>query len=96
MVAEASTAGREKLFRYKKKTIRQLPQFFRSGKDANVMRAMRLWKERDDRLARGLSSGTRGDMLTSVGHITKNGKKRLRTKARAGRGRQCSGWVKDL
>lgn len=94
MVAEVEKTGTHK--RIQSKTIKQFPFLFRSSHSANFMRAKRLWEERNELLDSLPRPGARGGVMISVANVAKIGKKRIRSKARVGRGRKCDAWVVAL
>ena len=74
------------------RTVRELPQHFRSTVNANLTRAKRLWSARDDYSNQDGGMTTQG-MTTSITRVTRTGPKRSRLKARVGRRRRRQAWV---
>lgn len=77
------------------KAVRKFPEFFRAGSNANIVRATRLWKSRRDYEDENGSVVRRG-ASTSITRMTKEGPRRVRMKARIGRGRRRLSWVEAL
>lgn len=94
MVNAVAEAGTEKLIQ--SKTIANFPEFFKGSSCANFMRAKRIWQEREKLCADSPKSGERKANMVSVTSYTAVGKKRIRTKARKGRGRAVAAWVQAL
>lgn len=94
MVEEVARSGTEK--HIQSRMIANFPQFFKGNKVANFMRARRLWDNREGVLSSAPKSGERHENQLSIGSVTRIGKRRVRTKARKGRGRKCAPWVVAL
>lgn len=92
MCQETAQNGQEKIA---SKTIRQFPTLFRSNTKANLIRASRLWKNRDDFITAQGRVQKRG-VTSSITRVTSNGHRRVYTKARAGRGRKRAEWVQCM
>lgn len=77
------------------KTVRQFPNFFKGSPNANLMRAKRLWADRDKYPRRAPGEPSPGPS-TSLTRVSKVGLQRCRLKARSGRGRKRALWVEAL
>lgn len=77
------------------KTVRHFPQYFRASENANLTRAKRLWTSRAEYTAHDGTCSTHG-VNTSITRVTSIGPKRVRLKAKPGRGRKRAQWVSAL
>lgn len=77
------------------KAVAHFPRLFRSSKNANIVKAMRLWKNRDDFVEINNDLQYKG-MASSITRVTKNGLRRVRMKTARGRGRKRAAWVEAL
>lgn len=77
------------------KTVRHFTEFFRGSENANIKRAQRLWAAREEYQDEEGLVKTRGE-TSSVTRVTLQGPKRVRLKARKGRGRRRLPWVEAL
>lgn len=89
------TADEEGESKIASKTVREFPQYFRGTPNANITRAVRLWKQRGDYTSVNGDVEFRGS-TTAVTRNTMDGFKRVYLKARKGRGRKRQAWVEAL
>lgn len=77
------------------KAVKAFPLFFRTSTEADNMRALRLWRSRDQYQLNDGSVKRRG-VTSCVTRNTIKGLKMVRLKAREGRGRKREAWVEVL
>lgn len=89
------TAEEEGVAKIASKAVRHFPQHFRGSVNANLQRATRLWKSRNEFI---LSLGGSSNLATpsTISRNTKDGHKRVSLKAKAGRGKKRQPWVEAL
>lgn len=89
MINNASENGEKNICA---RAVKEFPSLFRSTPNANIKRAMRLWKGRDS----FTFASTNKSNLLSITKNTRRGLKRVNLKAHKGRGRKRESWVEAL
>lgn len=77
------------------KAVREFPMLFRGAENANISRAMRYWKDRENIVSSYKPNGKMGNDLF-MSRATKSGLRRRISKTAAGRGRKRAAWVTEL
>lgn len=77
------------------KAVKHFPLLFRTSPNADIMRAMRIWKQRDHYQIQDGNIKRRG-VASCITRKTSHGFKQVRLKAHEGRGRKRAKWVDHL
>jgi hypothetical protein len=86
-----SVAGADGEKHVASRAVRQFPSVFRAVEKANLMKASRWWKSRNEILCE-----EKGLTKSSLSYVHSSIRKRVLSKAMTGRGRPQSPWIRNF